>query len=377
MSNFRRSLRKILSWSHRWLGFVGGIFICLLAFTGGVVTFRPQIASLLSPPQTQSANCVTPDWTRAEKEIEAFGHSTINRIYAPMAPDTRYRFRMTTDTDAIYTHVIYDACAGKVIGTANLSWMDWLVDLHHNLLAGRTGRWYAGWVGVALFISGVGGILIWLISNPSLQRLFHIRSGSLMPRNLHTMFGVTAGSLLLVGSFTSLGLCFPQTMRAGIRLFMALPDEVRAPRPAKPQGEVALAGLGDIIRAAEQAIPGAQFREIRMPDGPGNVQVRMWLPSDFRSLGNNVATVDRISARVVATDLYSARPAGNRFVQAMAGLHYGEWGGLVYRSLYGIAGFASTLLFVTGILLWWLPKRRAAVRPIAISSETKVLTHAK
>ena len=45
----------------------------------------------------------------------------------------------------------------------------------------------------------------------------------------------------------------------------------------------------------------------------------------------------------------------------MAGLHYGEWGGLVYRSVYAAAGFASGLLLVTGVLIWWLPKRKQAV----------------
>jgi len=123
-----------------------------------------------------------------------------------------------------------------------------------------------------------------------------------------------------------------------------------------------VAGLGQIMKAASLTLPDGSIREIRLPEGYGNVQVRMWRQGDFRSLGNNVVTVDRTTARVVATNLYENKPAGDRLVQAMAGLHYGEWGGLLYRSMYGLAGFGAGLLFITGFLLWWLPKRQAAAR---------------
>src|ERR1700690_2720363 len=109
--NFRRLLRSSLGWSHQWLGLAWGLFFSILAFTGGIVTFRPQIASLLSPAAPSTSACVAHvNWTQAATDVESYVHSTINRIYAPTAPDTRYRFRMTTDRDAIFSHVIYDAC---------------------------------------------------------------------------------------------------------------------------------------------------------------------------------------------------------------------------------------------------------------------------
>jgi uncharacterized iron-regulated membrane protein len=95
---------------------------------------------------------------------------------------------------------------------------------------------------------------------------------------------------------------------------------------------------------------------------------------DFRSLGNNVVTLDRASAAVVATDLYAAKTGGNRVVQAMAGLHYGEWGGLAYRTIYGLMGLATVPLFVTGVMYWWLRKSRvAAPRRTAASSPARTV----
>lgn len=368
MSDLRRLLRRGFVWFHQWLGLVAGVAFTVLAFSGGVVTFRPQIAAWLSPPIPAGA-CAAMDWDRAEHDVNAFANSSINRIYAPTAPDTRYRFRVNTDTDGIYTHVIYDACSNRVLGAANLGWMDWLVDFHHNLRGGRTGRWYAGWLGVLLLVSGISGAAIWLVSRPSLQRLLRIRSGIAMPRDLHSTSGMLACALLLIGSFTGLWLCFPQTMRGALALVMTVPNEARGPRAPKRESTAPTAGLAAIVHAAETALPGAAIREIRMPEGYGNVQVRMWRAGDFRSLGNNVVTVDRVSATAVKTDLYADKPAGNKFIQAMAGLHYGEWGGAAFRTLYGIAGLLSAFLLITGVLAWWLPKQRAR-RAVAASRET-------
>ena len=70
---------------------------------------------------------------------------------------------------------------------------------------------------------------------------------------------------------------------------------------AVAQGQLKFEGNRRVV----QNLEGGVIREIRLPEGYGNVQVRMWLDGDFRSLGNNVATVDRASGDVVATDLYA------------------------------------------------------------------------
>src|SRR5215471_16219816 len=199
------ALRQALRNVHLWLGLAGGIFFCVLAATGGIVTFRPQIVSLLSPAVPEQGPCIgNVDWSKAERDVEDFGKSRINRIYASAAPDTRFRFRLATDRDPIFNHVIFDSCSGKVLGTASLGWMDWLVDFHHNLRFERTGRTVGGWFGVLMLLSAVGGIWLWAVSNPSLQRLLKIRGGRLMPRDLHTTTGIAASLLLLVASSTGI-----------------------------------------------------------------------------------------------------------------------------------------------------------------------------
>jgi uncharacterized iron-regulated membrane protein len=361
MPAIKSSLRKPLAWIHLWLGIIAGIFFCLMGVTGTIVTFRPQIASYISPRADSVAACKPAHWNRAQQEIEEASKSRINRIYFPAGDDPRYHFRMATDENAIYRHVIYDACSGRVLGAANLQWMDWVVDLHHNLLAGKTGRQYAGVIGIALLLSGAVGILIWLLSRPDLKRAFRLRRGVPLRAtsfDLHRSVGLAASCLLLLQAFTGLWLCYSQTMRKGLSWFVAVPPDIRAPRFSRVKGQPP-ARLNDLIDAAQRAVPDGTIREIRMPEGNGNAQIRMWRPGDFRSLGNNVVSLDGGTAEVLALDLYSAQPGSKRFIQAMAGLHYGEWGGITFRTIYGLAGLATLPLFLTGFLYWCLGWRRA------------------
>ena len=346
------------------MGLVFGLLFCLMGITGCIVSLRPQIAAALSPAAQHPEGCGAPiDWNRAEKQVKEAAHSDINRIYAPDGRDPRWHFRVTTDRPVIYNHVIYDVCAGKVLGTVNLAWMDWTVDLHHNLLSGRTGRRIGGDIALLILVSGLSGALLWLLGSPSLLRMMRVRPGPAMPRDLHRVMGLTAGLLLSLAAFTSLWLCFPRTMRGMLAAVMTMPPETARSRGEAHREPASKAGLSELIQAAQGAIPDGSIREIRLPESYGNVQIRMRRPGDFRSLGNNVVTIDSVSARVVAIDLYSSQPASGRLTQAMAGLHYGEWGGLWFRWIYAAAGGIAGALFVTGALMWLLPKRRKAAAP--------------
>lgn len=373
----KRKLRGIAVFAHLWVGLIAGIFISLMGFTGGIVALRPQIATLLSPAAPQTSGCQATDWNRAAEDVRAATHTEINRVYGPYGTDTRYHFRMMTGTPTIYRHVIYDACTGRVLGLIEMGWMDWLVDLHHNLLSGNTGRRWAGWMGVAMLLSGLSGLGVWLFTKPDLRTAFAIqfRWTRRSPREWHRAAGVFAACFLILEAFTGLWLCFPQTMRAALVTVASAPEDVKPARPAKaasapakaaaateqtPRAPKATAGFADLIAAAHTAMPDGSIREIRMPDGNGTVQIRMWRPGDFRSLGNNVIYISKSRAEILTVDRYSERSASSHIVQAMAGLHYDEWGGAPFRVLAAIAGLLTPVLFVSGCLIWWFARRRHA-----------------
>lgn len=349
----RLALRRFARFIHLWLGLITGLFICLMGFSGGLVALRPPLAVWMAP-SARTTNCVPVDWARAAREVSATTGTEINRIYGPLENDTRWHFRMATDQPIIFRHVIYDGCAAKVLGTVNLGWMDWTVDLHHNLLNGRLGRTWAGFIGILMLISGISGLFVWLLARPSLVTALSINVPftPATPRQLHRAFGIVAAILLGLEAWTGIWLCFPQTMRSVTSSVLPFAAPLRRPRPPR-DSSATRAGLAEIMAAANAAIPGGKIREMRMPEGDGPVQVRMWAPGDFRFLGNNVVTVNAADARVLGVDRYEGKPSGDRLAQALAGLHYDEWGGLPFRLVNAAAGLATPLLYITGILLWW------------------------
>lgn len=351
----RPTLRRGLRLAHIWVGVIGGAFVCLMAVTGAVVTLRPPLARWMAPPTPSREGCGRAvDWAQAEQRIIGFAHAPIDRIYAFNGGDPRLHVRIATPTPAIYRHVIYDSCAERVLGTIDLAWMDWLVDLHHNLLAGKVGRLWAGIIGVALLVSGLTGLLFWLFGRPRPLAAFRVRpmkSAIGLSREWHRAVGLAAMCVLCLEAYTGLWLCFPAVMRSTIGIVFDVPPRSR-PARATPDRDRPPAGLATVMAIARDALPDGVMREIRVPAGYGNVQVRMWRAGDFRSLGDNVVTVSNVTGRVVAVERFADETSSERFVEAASGLHYLDWGGLGIR-LFGVAsGVATLALFVTGVILW-------------------------
>lgn len=185
MLKLRHSLRRGLIWIHLWLGLTAGLLFLLMGASGGVLALRPQISRWFFPTTVAAQACVSPvDWNHAERQVETFTGSRIDRIYFSGSDDPLVHFRMMSGQDKIYKHTIYDACAAQVAGAANLGWMDWLVDFHHNLRAGRTGRTFVGVIAIAMLASGVCGLLLWMLAGANVRPLAVLSAN-------HAMDGVT------------------------------------------------------------------------------------------------------------------------------------------------------------------------------------------
>lgn len=384
MSKLQGKVRRGIWWIHLCLGLAASVLVVVMGLSGALLLFRPELTALLSPAPKLVAACETPiNWDQAETGVRNFASAEAGRIYFPRAGtlDPRYHFQMQKGEGRRETvHVIYDACAGQVLGYAQLGWIDWLVDLHHNLLLPRNGKQWVGVIGISLLLLATLGAALWLLANPRLSQVLrpNLRQSALRTSfDLHRTFGLIAGLVLTLQAFTSLWLSYPQTMRAALSAIADTGQDARPMRDKKKRAEVTRAPLRALIESAQAEIPDGQIRQIRLAEGGrGTVQVRMSRPGDFSSAGNNTVILDAATARAVTLDRYGERSGASRFTQAMTALHYGEWGGTGFRAVSAVAGASTALLAITGILVWWLPLRRRARRvpatgvlPQTVSSE--------
>lgn len=113
--------------------------------------------------------------------------------------------------------------------------VEWLVDLHDNLLGGSTGRTLNGVGGALLIVLIVTGLVVWW---PGWRRV----GASLRPgrpeasrrfaRQLHNVLGVLSCALLLVWAVTAVYFAFPELFERSIDFFDADPEDLQRPGEA-------------------------------------------------------------------------------------------------------------------------------------------------
>lgn len=118
--------------------------------------------------------------------------------------------------------------------------IEWLVDLHDNLLARSTGRILNGVGGMLVILLVVTGLVIWWpgwrrvgtslrLGKPEASRRFS--------RQLHNVLGVVSCLLLLTWAVTAVYFAFPELFERSIDFFDNDLDDLHRP------GEAALLGL--------------------------------------------------------------------------------------------------------------------------------------
>ena len=190
-------LRRALFQIHLWLALGLGLYIVMISLTGSAVVFRREF-SLWMVPRSVPAAVGTPlsgDDLRHAVE-RAYPSQTVVAVREPRRRDrpvsvTLERAGKTTDR-------LFDQYAVKDLGSSFppfLRTVEWLVDLHDNLLGGETGRAINGVA--ALLVTGVlvSGVVIWW-SNVSLVQT------KLSGANLTgcRVYGVSAWDLDLKGA---------------------------------------------------------------------------------------------------------------------------------------------------------------------------------
>jgi uncharacterized iron-regulated membrane protein len=369
--------------AHTWLGLSAGLLFCVLSISGSIIVFRPQIEKAMGPKPTRPATCVASsrDADEALRIIEAYEPgSRVDRIgFMEYAPDV-WRFQLTRDEGRSVAYIAYDACTRQVLGAANVAWVDWLVDLHHNLLIGKTGRHLTGIIGMALLLMSISGLIIWLVSNPRWQTALRINTGASFHRfafDSHRSFGLAAMVVLVAQSLTGIWLAWPETMRAALNSIVTVDAELK---PAKKKEKARKPGdpphLSALILAVSKAMPDGRLAELRLPGSPGKpVQARVLRPGDPRSTGNNTITLNASTAAIISIDRFADRPPAGKAVEWITPIHYGEWGSLGARILLAAAGLMLPVLLISGVLIWWLPKRVRARKAAKLpSAEPRMLT---
>ena len=367
----QRALRVV----HLWLGIAAGLFIVTMGLSGTVIIFRSRIEASVAP-KTAHATTAAASLSAVAKSLDTLRPGA--KITRVTFPDTADGPLLVQADSAGKKHLLlyFDPSTGQALGEKpTLAWLDFLVDLHQNLLSGKTGRAWAGLIGAALFLLSVSGLFSWLAGARDWKRTLAIPQKGPWRRvnfQAHKWAGLWTNVLLIVVSFTGMVLAWPDAFERAIRT-TTFEHAAFGPAPAAPTlaKRKSLLPLDEYVRAATAALPGGVVKELRLPArGSNPVSLTIRLSTDLRRKGSNIVLLDPASAKVISVERASAAPLSVKFVELANAIHKTELGGLPVQLAWSLLGLAPALLFVSGLAIWW---RRRSVRRVLAPAATPAM----
>lgn len=323
-------LRKALFQIHLWSGIAIGLYVAVSSITGSAIVFRNEIYSTFSRGPT----LVTPVGERMQAaQIE----EAARRAYPQNAITFQSRPKNPTQAVEIWLERnntkrqrLFDPYTGKDLGDAIspvILWTAWLGDLHINLLAKNTGRVVNGIGAMLLTILCLTGAVVWWPGARSWRRNLAINPRASWKRinwDLHSAIGFWTFGLVFMWAITGIYVVFPEPFQKAVNYFAPLDYYKLVGQIPSPQ----------VFRLAVQ--PPAPATIIRVADDPPPPPRRPRAPR--------------------------RRSPGDKILGALYAAHFGNFGGWPIKALWVLLGLAPTLLFVTGVIMWWNRKLSKTAR---------------
>lgn len=353
----KASARRFFKWLHTWGGLTAGLFIAVVCLTGSVIVFRSEIELASSPHDASVGPPVGLDAIVRQVNYAIPG-ARVRRVRFPA--NAGEPFVVQIDADGKQESVVCEASTGRVMGKLNTAFVSWLIDLHRNLLVGKTGRKAVGVVGIFLFTLAASGMVLWLLGARKWKSWVSVRPQGSSRRfhfELHRASGLWSFAFLTLVSFTGIGLVYTDTFRSAIQTVAPGPPPVKAPKVSKAASKQ-LRTLDEYLRAGAAAMPDATPTELRLPEGEkGPIDLRLRRAGDLSPDGNHVY-LEASTGKVLAVSILAKQPLATRIFAAFSPLHYGEFGGVPVKSVWALFGLMPSILLVTGFMTWWRPRQR-------------------
>jgi uncharacterized iron-regulated membrane protein len=225
--------RRVLMRIHSWTGIGLGLYIALLSVTGSFSVLRPQFHLWMVPRTVAVAGTRLKGDELRDALRRAYDDYEVSSVFEGRRAESPVR--VTLKRDGVEVERLFDPYTLSDIGLMYppvLDAVEWVVDLHDNLLGGERGRAVNG-VGATLFFALAlsGGLLWWpgkgrwtenlLTGWPEKTRRFAQR--------LHVSFGFWSLPMVLVWGFTAIYFAFPDPLVWVVNLFGGDPSN---PDPA-------------------------------------------------------------------------------------------------------------------------------------------------
>ena len=233
-ARMRPRTRHLLARIHTWIALGLGLYIVVLSVSGSAVVFRRELTQWLVPRTVESTEGVrlTGDTLAQALAVAYAGHAVVE-VREP--PRQNRPVFVSLERDGRRVDRLFDPYAVKDLGETFppvLRAVEWLVDLHDNLLAGQTGRLLNGVGGALFMVLILTGVWLWWpgvrhvvrslkVGKPQASRRFTLQ--------LHSVLGICSFALLFVWAITAIYFAFPEPFEGTVDYFDDDPSDLERP----------------------------------------------------------------------------------------------------------------------------------------------------
>lgn len=367
-------LRKIIFWIHLCVGVSVGIVIFIMAITGSMLAYRPQILELaeknvryVSDPGTDASPLSLDQLVAAVKTEHP--DAKVRSILIKPAVNAAVAISLG-DAGLFYVNPY----TGKILGKeSNIHDFLEKVEVWHRWLGmeGKLkpiGHNIKGVCNILFFIMIITGVYLWWPKNwswPGIKNIVVFNSlaqGRARDWNWHNVIGFWMAPALTIITVTGVIMSYTwatnllytmtgnqppkQEQRAGMD---------KADKPKKEETAKALmADLNQFYAQTIRQVKEWKSMTIRMPQKDGGpVTVMIQEKSAFGPLKRSQLTFDGSTAEIKKSELFGDQNMGRQLRLWARYTHTGETGGVVGQTIAFIASLGAVVLVWTGMAMAW------------------------
>jgi len=362
---FNGSWRKIARRVHLYLGLSIGGALALIALTGSILVYYPELDENISSLSTETARPI--NWDTSYQTLKTHYpdkqgswrlESTKNKHYIP----ARYYNQNETVEHAFAPLMVWLSPDGRLILREDVwgnYFVTWIYNVHFSLLAGSAGTIVIGYIGIGSLILLISGLCAWWPKKGQWAKSLKFKARSSLLGLLydwHKLLGLIFALPLILLTATGIMLAIPNQTDL---LITALLGNIDKPNSAiiKPQRSISLsAALG----TAQEAMPNTRLAWVGTPSNHNAVyRFRFKTKSDpsYR-FPHSYVQVNASTGELISVFNIDKMSVASKFKNWLHPLHNGSIGDQPLRILWVLSGVATTLLFALGLFRWLIKTKR-------------------
>ncbi|WP_164972731.1 PepSY-associated TM helix domain-containing protein [Lacibacter luteus] len=363
-------MKKLIAQIHLWLGLVVGLIIIIIALSGAIYCFAPELQNLTQSyrkVEAQNTAFLPPSHIKQIAEKQLPGKPAKRIYYGSKEQSVQVLFR---DKEKYSYSVFIDPYNGRVLKVRNnkKDFFSVTLDLHRTLLIPH-GHEVVRWSTVAFFLIIVSGIVIWWPRNKRAAKQGFVLKLNASPKrlnyDLHRVLGFYASWAILLTVFTGLIWTFDSFADLTYKLTGAKRSVVQKKPPVSDTTLLSNADALNTVWANVHkdlhqryaamlfVLPDKKSDPILLRANPEN---RTLYKTDFRYFDRNSAV--EISGAYVWGNYADAKTMADQIKRMNYDIHTGAAWGLPGRIALFFAALIVASLPVTGFYIWWGKKKK-------------------